>query len=295
MALASFLMMRLFRLLSYLPLSWLHWLGVLLGWITWLLSPAYRQHLHANMVLALGASTAQALRSAAIAEAGKAMLELPKIWLRPRAETLARVVGVSGWSLFEAAQKEGKGLLLLTPHLGCFEIAAQYCAQHAPISVLYRPPRKPWLQDLVKQGRSRPNLHLASADLNGVRILLKALRRGETVGILPDQAPRLGEGRWLDFFGKSAYTMTLAARLSETGACVLFIWVERLPHSAGYHVHVQAPSLALSGSTEARAQQINHGIEQLIRQCPSQYLWAYQRYKKPAGVAGPKPHDGASA
>jgi KDO2-lipid IV(A) lauroyltransferase len=234
----------LFRFLSRLPLAWLHSLGFVVGWLTWLLSPTYRRHMHENMVLALGAAEAGRLRSAAIAEAGKGMLELPLVWLRPLAETASRVVEVSGWELVEAASRRGKGILYLTPHLGCFEVTAQYLSTHAPITVLYRPPKQAWLQTMIEAGRARAQLHLAAADLSGVRGLLKALKRGEAVGMLPDQAPRAGEGRWLDFFGRPAYTMTLAARLVETGASVIMVWAERLPAGAGYHFHLQAPTAA---------------------------------------------------
>ncbi|MER2518777.1 MAG: lysophospholipid acyltransferase family protein [Candidatus Accumulibacter phosphatis] len=273
-------MITLFRFLSRLPLAWLHSLGFVVGWLTWLLSPTYRRHMHDNMVLALGAAEAGRLRSAAIAEAGKGMLELPRVWLRPLAETSSRVVEVSGWELVEAASRRGKGILYLTPHLGCFEVTAQYLSTHAPITVLYRPPKQAWLQTMIEAGRARAQLHLAAADLSGVRGLLKALKRGEAVGMLPDQAPRAGEGRWLDFFGRPAYTMTLAARLVETGASVIMVWAERLPAGAGYHFHLQAPTQPIRGSIEERALQINQQIEVLVRQCPQQYLWGYNRYKR---------------
>ncbi|MDS4015331.1 MAG: lysophospholipid acyltransferase family protein [Candidatus Accumulibacter sp.] len=269
-----------FRLLGYLPLSALHVLGYGFGWLAWLFSPTYRRHLRENMQLALGASEAARLRAAAIGEAGKQMLELPRIWLRPLAETAARVVRVSGWELVEAATRRGKGILYLTPHLGCFEVTAQYLSTRAPITVLYRQPKQAWLQAMVEAGRAREQLHLASADLAGVRTLLKALRRGEAVGMLPDQAPRAGEGRWLDFFGKPAYTMTLAARLADSGATVIMVWAERLPGGAGYHFRLQEPRRPIRGTLEERAQQINHEIEDLIRQCPQQYLWGYNRYKQ---------------
>ncbi|WP_301100908.1 lysophospholipid acyltransferase family protein [Propionivibrio sp.] len=280
-------MIFIFRCLSYLPLVWLHGLGFALGWLAWLLSPTYRRHLHENMTLALGAPDTRRLRSAAIANAGRSALELASIWLRPLQEAADRVVKISGWELVEAATREGKGIVYLTPHLGCFEVTAQYLSTHAPITVLYRPPKQAWLQTMIEAGRARAQLRIAAADLSGVRALLKALKRGEAVGMLPDQAPRVGEGRWLDFFGKPAYTMTLAARLTESGAAVIMVWAERLPGGAGYHFHLQLPSQSLSGSIEHRAQQINHEIEQLIRQCPEQYLWAYNRYKRPRGVETP--------
>ncbi len=284
-------MITLSRILSCLPLAWLHALGALLGWLAWLLSATYRRHMRENMRLALGEAEARRVRAMAVGEAGKGALELVKIWLRPLGETAARVVEVSGWELVEAASRRGKGILYLTPHLGCFEITAQYLSTHAPITVLYRQPRQAWLQALIEAGRARPQLHLAAADLSGVRSLLKALRRGEAVGMLPDQAPKAGEGRWLDFFGKPAYTMTLAARLTESGAAVIMVWAERLPAGAGYHFRLQEPTQPIRGSIEERAQQINLEIEQLVRQCPAQYLWGYNRYKGRGRVL-PVPEEG---
>ena len=259
-------MIAVFRFLSLLPLAWLHVLGALTGWLAWLFSPTYRRHLRENMRLALGTDDARRFRNAAIAHAGKQFIELAKIWLRPLEDAVSQVVAVSGWELVEAATREGKGIVYLTPHLGCFEITAQYLSTKAPITVLYRPPKRAWMQTLIETGRARKQLHIAAADLAGVRALLKALKRGEAVGLLPDQAPKVGEGRWLDFFGKPAYTMTLAARLTESGAAVIMVWAERLPAGAGYHFHLQAPTQPIVGTTEARAQQISREIEILIRQ-----------------------------
>jgi len=288
-----FLLLTFCRFLSQLPLSWLHRLGALLGWLTWLLSPTYRRHLRENMVLALGAAGARRLRATVIAETGKGALELPRIWLRPLSDAVASVVQVSGWDLVETATQRGRGIIYLTPHLGCFEVTAQYLSNHAPITVLYRQPKRAWVQTMIEAGRARSQLHLAAADLSGVRSLLRALRRGEAVGILPDQAPKAGEGRWLNFFGRPAYTMTLAARLLESGASVIMVWAERLPGGAGYHFRLQEPTQPITGSIEQRAQQINHEIEHLIRQCPTQYLWGYNRYKRRRGSGAPDLAPGA--
>lgn len=273
-----------FRLLSRLPLAWVHRLGTAFGWLTYLASPTYRRHLRENMRCA---GCAAALTPAAIAEAGKQALELARIWLRTLEQTNAQVVEVRGWDYVEAAQQRGKGIVFLTPHLGCFEITAQYYSSSGDITVLYRPPRQRALQQMILAGRKRSNLHLAPADLSGVRALIKALKRGQAVGLLPDQAPKVGEGVWLDFFGRPAYTMTLAARLTEAGATTLMAWGERLPGGAGYRLHFSPPEDALAGDTLARAQQINHEIENLVRQCPQQYLWGYNRYKRPAGASAP--------
>jgi KDO2-lipid IV(A) lauroyltransferase len=272
----------LFRLLAYLPLPLLHNLGALAGWLSWLLSPRYRRHLAEN----LAAAGLSECKTAAIAEAGKTIFELPKIWLRPQAEVLGRIATVSGWEMVEAAAQTGRGILFLTPHLGCFEITAQYVASRKPITVLYRKPKQPWLAPLIERGRGG-NFKLAPADMSGVRRLLKALKNGETVGMLPDQVPGQGEGVWASFWGRPAYTMTLAARLAETGATVLLTYAERLPYGAGYKLHFLPLSQPLSGDLTQRAAQLNAELETIIRQCPAQYLWGYNRYKTPAGANQP--------
>jgi Kdo2-lipid IVA lauroyltransferase/acyltransferase len=277
-------MVFLFRLLARLPLRLVHFLGALAGWLTYLLSPTYRRHLRENVRQAgFGAD----VRRAAVAAAGRQALELPAIWLHPLASVTPCVVRVTGWGIVEAAWRAGKGIVFLTPHLGCFEITAQYYAAHAPITVLYRPPKHAALQQMIETGRKRENLHLAPADLSGVRSLIKALRRGEAVGLLPDQAPKVGEGVWLDYFGRPAYTMTLAARLTETGAATVFAWAERLPGGGGYHLRLRAPLTEMAGDTVERARRINTEIEALVRECPAQYLWGYNRYKRPAGAEPP--------
>lgn len=277
-------MIFVFRLLARASLATLHRLGALLGWLTWLASPTYRRHLRENMALALGADSTRRVRNAAIANAGRTSLELPRLWLHPLEETVRLVREVRGWDYVEAAQAAGKGILFLTPHLGCFEVTAQYYSHRAPISVLYRPPKQAWLQTMIEEGRARPQLYLAPADLSGVRTLIKALRRGEAVGMLPDQAPRRGEGRWIDFFGRPAYTMTLAGKLSESGAAVVLAWGERLPDGDGFRLHFMPPEHPVEGSVEERAACISREMERLILKCPEQYLWGYNRYKQRRGT-----------
>ena len=240
-----------------------------------------------NMVQALGVEGERRVRFSAIAHAGKSVLELPKIWLQPLDKAAALIVSTSGMELAEKALQKGKGIIFLTPHLGCFEITAQYKSMDTPITVLYRPPKQHWLREIVRQGRIREQMHIATADLAGVRTLLKALKRGESVGILPDQTPQAGEGLWFNFFGRPAYTMTLAARLTENGAAVIMAVAERLPNGRGFHFRLSEPTQPITGTTKERAQKINHEIEHIILQYPEQYLWSYNRYKQPGGAPPP--------
>ncbi|WP_349771917.1 lysophospholipid acyltransferase family protein [Thauera sedimentorum] len=277
----------LFRMLSRLPLRVLHLLGGWAGWLVYRVDAGYRRRLHDNLALAIGRDDPALVRQAA-REAGRQALELPWVWLRTADEVVAGVRRVEGWELVDAALAEGRGLLFLTPHLGCFEITAQYIASRTPITVLYRPPRKAVLQPLMEAGRARGQMKTAPADLSGVRKLVKTLRSHEAVGMLPDQAPGVGEGVWAPFFGRPAWTMTLAARMAEVkGVCVLYVWAERLPRGEGFALRFSEGVEALEGELEARCATINREIERLILACPAQYLWGYDRYKRPKGVAAP--------
>ncbi|HEX6707490.1 MAG TPA: lysophospholipid acyltransferase family protein [Albitalea sp.] len=279
-------MLTLFRWLSRWPLWLLHAVGACLGWLTYLLSPSYRHRFDLN---AAQAGIPRSRVRPAIAEAGRLLTELPYLWLRPTTRALAGSVTWDGVELIHAAHAQGRGILFLTPHMGCFEVSAQlyaeaYAARHGPITVMYRPARKPWLRELVATSRNRPGLATAPATLAGVRQLLRALRRGEAVGLLPDQVPPDEMGVWAPFFGRPAYTMTLAARLArEDGVAALLAWCERLPRGRGYVIHLspfaEAPPPGVAQAESAAA--INRAMERLIRERPQQYLWGYDRYKTP--------------
>jgi Kdo2-lipid IVA lauroyltransferase/acyltransferase len=280
-------MLSLFRWLAHRPLWLLHAFGAMLGWLTYWASPSYRRRFREN---ARQAGVAPRAARPAIAQAGRLVAELPFLWLRAPTEPIRPHLNWHGLELIVAALERGRGVVLLTPHMGSFEVTAQACAQslaagYGPITVLYRPARKPMLRAVMDSSRARPGVATAPATLAGVRQMIRALRRGEMVGLLPDQVPPAGMGVWVPFFGKPAYTMTLAARLvQQTGAQPLLIWGERLAHGAGYTVRVSELGEALPqvdpGQAESAAV-INRAMERLIRQCPQQYLWGYNRYKTP--------------
>ncbi len=277
------MLIYLFRFLSIFPLPILHALGAGLGWLVYLASPSYRQRLKDNIARAGYGS----LLSAAIVESGKNILELPFIWCASPQRVLQSAV-IENWEVAQAALDGGRGAIFLTPHLGCFEIIAQAIAARTPLSVLYRPPRKQALKPLIEGARARTNLALAPANLSGVRTLLKALKSGKPIGLLPDQVPQHGEGVWADFFGKPAYTMTLPAKLHQmSGAPIVLSYAERLPAGRGYRIRFVRFTETLGTSPEQQARAINAAMEKLIARSPAQYFWSYHRYKTPAGVAAP--------
>jgi len=273
----------LFRTLSVFPLPLLHALGAAMGWLVYGLSPSYRKRLRANLIQA----GYEAHWRAAVAEAGKAAIELAFVWCA-KPQRVARHATVENWDLVQARLDAGRGIVFLTPHLGCFEMTAQQIALRTALTVMYRPPCKSALKPLVEGARARHNLHLAPANLSGVRILAKTLKGGQPIGLLPDQVPQEGEGVWAPFFGRNAYTMTLPAKLAQLGkADILLVYAERRPHGAGYIVRFVEFDGDLSGTGAEQAAAINRAMEQLIARAPAQYFWSYNRYKQPDGVVGP--------
>jgi KDO2-lipid IV(A) lauroyltransferase len=278
-------MIRLFRLLARLPLSWLHTAGVWAGWLVYLASPVYASRMRKNLAASRIYPDRPALKAGlrqCIAETGRGALEIIKVWFADLADVNA-LVECRTWSVVEEAQREGRGIILLTPHLGCFEIAGLAIAERVPLTSLYRPPHMRGLEPLMVSGRSRGKARISPATLRGVRTLYKALRNGEAVGLLPDQAPQAGDGVWADFFGRPAYTMTLVRRLQkQSGAAVIFVVAERLPDSKGFLLRFER-----FHGDDLDERSMNREIENLIRRCPTQYLWSYNRYKIPAGAKGP--------
>ena len=281
----------LLRLVAALPLRAVHAIGGFLGHVVYWLSPTYRRRLDENLGLAGYADAAT--RREAIAGAGRQGLETPWIWKRPRGDLIART-SVMDMRLVDEVMADGRPVMFLLPHLGCFEVTGQFYAafrpeaKTRPITVLYRVPRKSILRPLVEAGRAADGLRLAPAELRGVRMLMKAMKDRQLVGILPDQVPSRGEGVWAPFFGRWAYTMTLPARLArQFDAIVLFVYGERLPRGAGYRIHLRQLQEPLTGDPAHDAAVMNRGLESLIRECPTQYLWGYNRYKVPAGAEQP--------
>ncbi|CAM5207532.1 KDO2-lipid IV(A) lauroyltransferase OS=Castellaniella defragrans OX=75697 GN=HNR28_000137 PE=4 SV=1 [Castellaniella defragrans] len=283
------MLLFLVRLLACLPLSWLQSLGRGIGLFVYGFPGRYRRRLQGNARQA-GYGTAAFARRAA-AESGAMILEIPKVWWRT-SDCLARTHSDEE-SVVRDALAEHRGVLYLTPHLGCFEITARHLTQHGPLTVMFRPSRSPLLDPIVESARDMHNLRAVPANRQGVREFVRALKRGEAVGMLPDQVPREGDGVWLPFFGRQALTMTLAARLAlQTGVAIILTAGERLPHGRGWRIHYLRLPEPFPSTPEALAAAINQAMETLIRRFPEQYLWSYNRYKWPDG-APPRPEDRA--
>jgi KDO2-lipid IV(A) lauroyltransferase len=267
------------RLVARLPLRLTQFIGARIGRLALTLSSEYRRKTSDNLAIA-GLLEPHRLRHSA-EQAGRAVGETPFVWFGADARVDA-MIRIEGEEVLDRARQGGRGVILLTPHLGCFEAAARAVARSGPITVLYKPPRIAAVRSLVETGRASPGVRPVPATGVGVRGLLRALKRGEAIGVLPDQVPSDGDGVWAPFFGRPAYTMTLPHRLARlTGAAVLTACGERLPRGEGWRVRFEA----FEGEPTPEA--VNRAMETMIRRIPDQYFWGYNRYKSPPGAGEP--------
>ena len=284
-------MIWLFRFFSFWPLAALHALGGLMGWLVWALSPRYRQQFRANTAQA---GLTFAVTRPAIAEAGRFVAELPRLWFGAKGKSCLSNVTVEGHARVVAAFAKGKGVIFFGAHSGGFELAPQAFAElYGPLTAMYRPARNASLARLEKIARDRPNLTALPADLRGIRLMHRALKANQGVGMLIDQVPPEGMGIWAPFFGKPAYTVTLGVRLAlQSGAALIPATCERLPHGRGYVLKFWPAMEGLSSVNESgkpdmlpAVTRMNQMLETMILSQPGQYLWGYARYKTPRQMA----------
>ncbi|WP_215299104.1 lysophospholipid acyltransferase family protein [Polynucleobacter sp. AP-Nino-20-G2] len=274
--------------IAVLPLFLVQAIGAALGILAYVGSKQYRSLFRPQYEAVLKSRGLPLQIWSAAAASGQLFSDSLWIWRNP--QKALNLVEVQDWEVVEAAISEGHGLVMLTPHLGGFEIIPRVLAQHFPATILYRPSRQAWLNEVVEEGRAYPNMHFVPTNLNGVRQMTRALTRGEAIGILPDQVPSGGEGVWVPFFGRPAYTTPLPARLANrNNTPVVMFTAKRKGLGKGWLM--QAKRLApLSEDSLLAATELNIAIENAILTAPNQFIWAYNRYKHPSGAELPPSH-----
>jgi KDO2-lipid IV(A) lauroyltransferase len=288
----------LLRPLARLTLRANHAVGACLGRLVFRFSPRYRHRLLENLASSGLCPSPEAVRALAkenAAEIGKGATELVWALFRPIEEVAATVKSLDGWEAVEKLHAAGRPIVFVIPHLGGYDIAGRYLWTRLPILAMYKPHKLFWFDQMMREGRNRgaapDGTNVAPATMAGVRMLLKHLRRGGCSIVLPDQVPGQGEGEWVEFFGRPAYTMTLVGRLQEaSNAALVFCYAERLPLGQGFALHLSPLDEPLPQDRRAAARLVNARVEKLVATCPSQYLWGYNRYKRPAG-APPAPQE----
>jgi len=272
-------------LIGVLPLCIVQMIGAGLGILAYLGSASYRQLFRSQYLAVLKAHQLPSRLWTAVMASGQLFSDSLWIWRNPK--QALKLAEIQNWDLVEAAINEGHGLVMLTPHLGGFEIIPRVLAQHFPATILYRPSRQDWLNSIVEEGRAYPNMHFVPTNLNGVRQMTRALSKGEAIGILPDQVPSGGDGVWVLFFGRPAYTTPLPARLANRNKTPVVMFTAKRKN-LGQGWLMQATRLApFSEDATLAATEMNQAIERAILKAPEQFIWAYNRYKHPAGAELP--------
>jgi KDO2-lipid IV(A) lauroyltransferase len=281
-------------LASRLPLRLLHAIGALLAYpVRWLGTREYRVA-RRNLELCfpeLDERARRGLLRRTLAEAGKGLCELPRLWAGDPRRALALIRAVHGREHFDAARANGRGVLVAAPHLGAWELLNLWLSAQGPLTILYRVPQRAEYEPLLVRARGALGAETVRAEPAGVRLLLRRLKEGRIVGILPDQRPKGGEGIDAPFFGHPARTMTLASRLAQrAGVAMVLGFAERLPHGAGFDLHfVPAEAAVVGDDLGAAAAALNRGIEACVRMAPAQYQWTYKRLSFRAPDSGPDP------
>lgn len=282
------------RLLSLLPLGVLHALGSALGWCLMRLPNRERRIARDNVARCFPElSDAQRRRLVAdvLAETAKTFFETAALWHWSAPRVLKLVKEVDGRGVLDRAVAEGRGVVVVMPHLGSWELASLYCSSLIPMTTLYKAPDSTALEALMLAGRQRCGAHLVATDAKGLRALHQALARKEAVGILPDQTPKPGAGIHAPFFGQPAYTMTLSGRLIQKSESeVVYVFARRLARGRGFRLCFRAAAQPFVGvDLEQATARLNADIESCVREVPAQYQWTYKRFRYAAAAPSRSP------
>lgn len=284
-----FLFRCLLTITNALPLSMVHRLGAMVGYVAWRKHGEIRSVIETNIRTCfpeVDAKEQAELVRRNLSESGKLILESGKMWCGDADECLSLIQAVEGEHFIEEAQRQQRGIILALPHCGCWEIVGLYFARHYATTTMYADRRGERLEQLVRDARQRTGATLVPADKSGVRAMSRALRRQELVAIMPDQSP-VGRGQFAKFFGQTCYTMTLLPRLARgSNALVLFAYARRQADSSGFRIFVRPSSEDIARlEVTAGVQTVNDDTETVVREAPEQYWWAYKRFKKQPGGA----------
>ncbi len=284
------------RLFALLPLRVLHGIGAVLGRLVLWRGRRTVHHTTVNLRIArpsLDEAGRAALLREVMAESGKSISEIAKVWGGGAERALDLVREVRGEALLDDALAAGKGVIIAAPHLGCWELLNYWLCRKTPMAILYRPPRIAAVEGLLRKVRGALAPEQIRADGAGVRVLYRRVAAGGAVGILPDQKPRAGEGQLAPFYGRDALTMVLLPRLAaRTGATVLFAFAERLPAGTGYRIHLRpAPDGIDDPDARAACTALNRGVQDCVELAFTQYQWHYKRWSA-HGLVSPYDDEG---
>ena len=288
-----FVIAGLLRMVGWLPLGSAQRIGRWIGLLLWKFPTKAREVTDINLRICLPELSAQErerMAQASLVQTGQTMLEVPLMWEWPVQKCLDLVKETEGLELIDEAMAGGKGLILLAPHLGNWELAGLFFSSRYKMAALYSPPNMPEFEDYMIKVRGRLGSELVRGDRRGLARLAAILREGGVAGILPDQSPRGKGNAFAPFFGMEVKTMTLVSKLIQrTEANVLITYAERLPDAQGFRIVVKRTDDGLGDKDAVAATTaMNRSIERCVLDIPEQYQWEYKRLRhRPPGQPNP--------
>ena len=282
----KYIIIPLLFILSKLPLKTLHLLGSFVGIIGDKFSKRASLRLRNNLIRTKMCTieNKENLARLCAKEWGKTIVETACIaWQWPRDKVSGLVTNSDGLDLVKNELSKGKSIIFLMPHIGNFEVALKYTAtqlENNKFTILYKPSKDEFLETIMKDGRSEENVTLVPTNRHGVMALIKAIRRGEIIGILPDNVASSGDGIWVNFFCNPVYAMTLAAKLTLMENTATFL-ASSIRHNNEFSIKY-TPFIPKTTNIQDVIQNMYHQFESMILSAPSQYYWSYDRFRIPA-------------
>ena len=274
----------LWRQLSRWPLKRLWRMASVLGPMVYRFNKRERGVTERNLTVVypdLSNAERQTLAQQSLRHSTATMLELGHAWMAEPHKVEASILAVYGRDKLDNARTEGRGVIVLAPHFGNWEVLNFWLSSHFPFTAMYEPPKIIDLDPVIRHGRERMGASLVPTNPRGVAALLKALKRSEAIGILPDQEPDWGSGAFAPFFGRDAYTATLLPKLVARTQARVVTGVARRVAGKGFEIHfLEADERVYSEDDLQSATGVNASVEAAISLDPAQYQWEYKRYRK---------------
>lgn len=273
----------LLYVLAVLPQSVIRALARFLAWIIWNANGRLRKVTEGNLEISmpdLAKSDRTRLARRSLHELSLNIMQIGATVLWAPERLMARVSRVTGWELLEAAIANGTGTIIILPHLGNWELVNMLLTKDYSVTAMFKNPKSELFDNFALKGRQRTGMKMVPADLSGVRALLRSLKSGELVIVLPDQVPQQSLGSFAPFFGEMTLTMNLVTNLIQrTGARAVCCYCKRLPDGT-YEFRTLLPDADIySPDSDTALAALNKSVERCVMDCPEQYQWHYKRYK----------------
>ncbi len=275
------------KILAIFPLGFHHAIGTIVGYILLFTKNRTKRITETNITLCFPDLSPQehySLLKFTLLENAKSLIESFWLWRHPQQSIKSRIGDIENKQLLTRAKQQSLGTIFVTPHFGSWEFIGLLTASECDLLILYAPPKSPYIEKLSCFGRSGTGGKVVSTETLNLKQLIKHIKNGGSVGILPDQVPDGNGGEFSKFFGRLAYTSTLVSKLANKLKCnVVYCYARRSTKRGKYNAfYYDASSEIYSDNINVSIDSLNSTIERFILDSPAQYIWGYKRFKRPA-------------